>query len=97
MILFEPFPSFQVKSSHCKNTGELVEVGSWYCLDCFCFFGPHSSLLIKPELLGLFFSKIFRRLLFEFDDQAKELFGFLNHYFLKIFGWLLLEFDHQAC
>jgi len=36
-------------------------------------------------------------LLFEFDDQAKELFGFLNHYFLKIFGWLLLEFDHQAC
>jgi len=50
-----------------------------------------------PELLGLFFSKIFRRLLFEFDDQAKELFGFLNHYFLKIFGWLLLEFDHQAC
>jgi len=44
-----------------------------------------------------FFSKIFRRLLFEFDDQAKELFGFLNHYFLKIFGWLLLEFDHQAC
>jgi len=36
-------------------------------------------------------------LLFEFDDQAKELFGFLNHHFLKIFGWLLLEFDHQAC